>query len=72
MLCDGDLAFFCNRATTLEGLRLWAHERTPGISRNVEDLETVEFADVLGAIAEDLHMTRSAQVRFTGTEEDQA
>ena len=35
-------------------VRLWEHERTPGISRNVEDLETVEFADVLGAIAEDL------------------
>ena len=38
---------------TLESLRLWAHERTPGIPRNVDDLETVEFADVLGAIAED-------------------
>ena len=25
--------------------------------RNVEDLETVEFADVLGAIAKDQHLT---------------
>ena len=72
MLCDGDLAFFCNCATTLEGERLWAHERTPGIPRNVEVLETVEFADVFGAIAEDFHLTRCAQVCFTGTEEDQA
>ena len=40
--------------------------------RNVDDLETVEFADVLGAIAEDQHLTRCAQVCFTGTEEDQA
>ena len=72
MLCDGDLAFFCNCATTLEGERLWAHERTPGIPRNVEVLETVDFADVLGAIAEVLHLTRCAQVCFTGTEEDQA
>ena len=40
--------------------------------RNVDDLETNEFADVLGAIAEDQHLTRCAQVRFTSTEEDQA
>ena len=46
--------------------RLWALERTLGIPRNVEDLETVEFADVLGAIAD--HLTRCAHVCFTGTE----
>ena len=56
----------------LENLRHWAHENTPGIPRNVDDLETVEFADVFGAIAEDQHLTRCAQVCFTGTEEDQA
>ena len=56
MLCNGDLAFFSDCATTLEGLRLWAHERTPGIQRNVKDLETVEFADVLGAIDKDQHL----------------
>ena len=72
LLCKGDLAFFFNCPVTLESYRLWAHERTPGIPRNVEDLETVEFADVLGAIAEDQHLTRCAQVCFTGTEEDQA
>ena len=38
----------------------------------MEDLETVEFADVLGAIAEDHHLTRCAQVCFTVAEEDQA
>ena len=64
--------FFCNCPVTLQNLRLWAHERTPGIPRNVHDLGTVEFADVLGAIAEDQHLTRCAQVCFTGTEEDQA
>ena len=72
MLCNGDLAFFSDSATTLEGSRLWAHERTPGIQRNVEDLEAVEFADVLGAIAEDQHLTRCAQVCFTCAEENQA
>ena len=60
MLCNGDLAFLCNCVTTLEGSRLWAQERTLGIPRHVEDLETVEFADVLGAIAEDFHLTRCA------------
>ena len=38
----------------------------------MEDLEKVEFRYVLGAITEDLHLTRCAQVCFTGTEEDQA
>ena len=54
MLCAGDLAF-------LEGLRLWAHERSPGIQRNVEDLKSAELADVLGAIVEDRHLTRCAE-----------
>ena len=48
MLCNGDLAFFCNFPVTLEILCLWAHERTPDIPRNVKDLETVELADGLG------------------------
>ena len=43
--------------TTLESLRLWA---------------TIEFADVLGVIADDQHLTRCAQGCFAGTEEDQA
>ena len=70
MLSNGDLAFFRNCPATLESLRLWAHERILGVPRFVEDLETVEFADVLGAIAEDHHWTRCAQVCFTVTEED--
>ena len=71
-LCKGVLAFFWNCLVPLENLRLWAHERTPSIPRNVDDLETVEFADVLGAIAEDQHLTRCSQVCFTGTDDDQA
>ena len=66
-LCKGDLAFFCYCPTTLENLRLWAHERTPGIPQKVDDPETVEFADVLGAIAEDQHLTRCARVCFAET-----
>ena len=37
----------------------------------MEDLESVEFAGIIGAIAEDQHLTRCAQVCFIGTEEDQ-
>ena len=70
-LRKGDLAFICNCSVTLENLRVWAHECTPGIPRNVDDPENVEFADVLGAIAGDQHLTRCARVCFTGTEEDQ-
>ena len=44
----------------MENLRFWAHERTPGIPRNVDDLETVAFAEVLCSIAEDQHRTRYA------------
>ena len=66
-LCKGDLAFFYNCPTTLENLRLWANERTPGIPRNVDDQETVEFADVLGAIGEDQHLTRCAQICGRGS-----
>ena len=47
-------------------------ERTPSIPRNVADLETIDFADVFGAIAEDHHLTRCAQVCFKGTEKNQA
>ena len=34
--------------------------------------ETIDFADLLGTIAEDQLLTRCAQVCFAGTEEDQA
>ena len=68
MLCNGDLAFFCGCPAKLESFGHWAHERTPGIPRNVEDPETVEFADVLGAMADDHDLTRRAQFCFTSTE----
>ena len=67
MLCNGDLSFFCSYPVTLESLRLWAHKRTLDIPRNVEGLVTVEFADELGAIAEDHCLTRCAQESFKGT-----
>ena len=38
----------------------------------MDGLETIELSEVLGAIAEDPHLTRCAQVCFASTEEDQA
>ena len=49
-----------------------SHEGTPGIPRNLDDLESIEFANVLGTIVEDIHLTRCAQVCSTGTEDDRA
>ena len=71
MLCNGHLAFFCSYPVTLESLRLWAHKLTLDMPPNVEGLVTVEFADELGAIAEDHRLTRCAQLCFSGAE-DQA
>ena len=36
MLSSGDLAFLCNFLTTLENLRLWAHEHALGIPQGVK------------------------------------
>ena len=51
------IEFFIHCPVTPELLRLGTHKRTPRI---------------LGTIAEDLHLTRCAQVCFTGAEDDQA
>ena len=60
LLCAGGPAFCCNCPITSNRLRLWAHERTPAVPRNVGDLQSV---------AEDLHWTRCAHVCFGRTEE---
>ena len=46
-LCEGVQVFFCNWPTTLENLRLCGHERALCVPRNVDELETIEFADLL-------------------------
>ena len=66
------LAFHCSCPITSNRVRPWTHEHTLGVPRNVNDLQSVEFADFLGSIAEDHHLTRCAQVCLAGTEEDQA
>ena len=43
MLCKRDLAFFCKCPVTLESLRFWAHERTPGIPRDLETVDRSHF-----------------------------
>ena len=71
MLRKRGLDFLCNFPVTPEHLRSWTLDRIPGILRNLDDLETNEFADVLGTIVEDLHLTRCVPVCFTGTEDEQ-
>ena len=72
MLCKGDLEIFCNCLETLK-ICVSAHTSiVPGVPRNVVDVETIKNVDVLGVIAEDQHLTRCAQVCFTGKEEDVA
>ena len=72
ILCKGDIDFFSNCPATAKHQLPRTHERTFGIPQNLDDLEANEFADVVGVIAEDLHLTLCAQVCSTGTEDDQA
>ena len=71
-LRKGDLDFFSDCPATPKHQRPRTHEHTPGIPKNLDDLEANEFAYVVGAIAEDFHLTQCAQVCSTGTEDDQA
>ena len=70
MSCKGDLDFLWHRSVISEHLRSWTHERIPGIHRNLDDRDTNECANVLGTIAEDIHLIQCDQM-FTGTEDDQ-
>ena len=49
-----------------------AHQRTPGTPRKVDDLQSVEFANIVGAIADDLPLTECTQICFVVTWEDQS
>ena len=53
-------------------MRLWAHERTLGVSRNAGGLQSVEFADIVGAFTEDRHLTKCTHRCYVGAEEDQS
>ena len=67
-LCKGVPAFFGNCPTTLEN-GVYGHTSALLVSdENVDDLETVEFPDLLGTIAADQQLTRCAQVCFASTE----
>ena len=62
MSCKGDFDFLCICSVTSEHLRPWTHERIPGIPRNLDDLDTNEFANVLGTIAEDVQLIQCGQI----------
>ena len=72
MMCKGDLHFFSKCPATPKYQRPRTHERTTGISQNLDDSEANKFPDVVGVIAEDPLLTRCARVCFTSTEDDQA
>ena len=62
MLCKGDPDFLCYCSATSEHLRPWTQERILGIARNLDDPDTDEFANVLGTIAEDVHLIQCDQI----------
>ena len=72
MRCAGDLAYVCSCPITTDRLRLWAHERTNGVPRDVDDLQSVELADIIGAIDEDRHLTLCAPQCFVGAEGEES
>ena len=61
MSCKGDLDFLCNCSVTVAHLRPQTHERFPGTPQNLDNLDTNEFANVLGTIAEDVHFIQCDQ-----------
>lgn len=68
-LCRGDLAFHCNDKDICEELVGWAKARENGDPRCTDDLEEVQFADVLAGLAETHHIDKCVDAALTGTEE---
>ena len=50
----------------------WSRRRENGNPRCVEDLDEVQFADIMGSIAETHHLDRVVDTAFVGTEEADA
>ena len=67
--CKGDLAFHCNNKEITDELVHWAKRKDNGYPRSVDDLEEVEFADILSGLAEAHHIDRCVDAAFVGTEE---
>ena len=44
--------------------------RTLGVPRNADDLQSVKFADIICAIAEDRPLTKCVRMCFAGSEAD--
>ena len=72
VLCRGDLAFRCDDPTVTKELLEWSRRRENGNPRCVEDLDEVQFADIIGSIAETHHLDRVVDTAFVGTEEADA
>jgi len=68
-LCRGDLAFHCNDKGISSELIEWAKKRDNGNPRCTDDLEEMQFADVLAGLAESHHIDKCADTVFVGTDE---
>ena len=55
-----------------EELLEWSRCRENGNPRSVEDLDEIQFADIIGSIAESHHLDRCVDAAFVGTEEIEA
>ena len=66
------MAFRCDDPTVTKELLEWSRRRENGNPRCVEDLDEVQFADIIGSIAESHHLDRVVDTAFVGTEEADA
>ena len=67
--CRGDLALHCNDQEICSELVEWAKSKDHGYPRCTNDLEEVEFADILAGLAEAHHLDKCVDAAFAGTEE---
>ena len=70
--CRGDLAFFTNDANVSKELVQWSNSKDNGCPFSIDDLSDNQFADVLGSLAESLHLDRVVDSAFVGTAEAHA
>ena len=64
--CKGDVAFACTSSSVADRLRRWTDANDGGAPRSVDDLQEVEFADVLKDLAEENHLDKACAHAFTG------
>ena len=69
VLGRGGIGFLCNDNAIAHELQEWSRQNDRGNPRSTDDLQEVEFADVLARIAEAHHLDRCVNAAFVGTQE---